>query len=117
MNRWTKESKIEKTYLMGRQMRAPGGSLAGLDRTRRGSFLDGGRRNLNPPSILASECGGKAFSPGKSSPAGPLSFLGLPPGGMNSRLTPNSKSDPCLFYFGLIYKFANKFIDSGLSAE
>jgi hypothetical protein len=28
-----KESKIEKTYLMGRQMRAPGGSPAGLDRT------------------------------------------------------------------------------------
>jgi hypothetical protein len=81
----------------------PGGSPAGLDRTRRKFSPDGGRRNLSPPSIPASECGGEAFSPGKSSPAGPLSFLGLSPGGLNSHLFQNLKGDPCLFYFGLIY--------------
>ena len=99
----TKESKIEKTCLLGRQIRAPGGSPAGLARTRRESSLDGGRRNLSASSIPTSESGGEALSPGPSSPPGPLSFLGLPPGGLNFHLFRNSKGDPCLFYFGLIY--------------
>jgi hypothetical protein len=105
--RFTEESKIEKTYLLCRQILAPGGSPAGLDRTRRKFSPDGGRRNLSPPSIPASECGGGAFSPGKSSPAGPLSFLGLSRGGLISRLFQNSKGVPCLFYFGLIYNLHN----------
>jgi hypothetical protein len=51
----------------------------------------------------ASECGGEAFSPGQSSPAGPLPFLGLPPGGLDSHLFQDLKADPCFFHFGLIY--------------
>jgi hypothetical protein len=43
---------------------------------------------LSPPSIPGYEGGGEAFSPGRPSPAGPLSFLGLPPGGDESRLHP-----------------------------
>jgi hypothetical protein len=101
-SRNTRESKIEKTHLPGRPIRAPGGSPAGLDRTRKGSSPDGGKRNLRPASIPACECGGEAFSPGRSSPAGPLSFVGLPPGGLNSPLLQNAKGDPCLSYFGII---------------
>jgi hypothetical protein len=70
---------MEKTYLLGRGTDRPRGSPAGLDRTRRWSSLGRVRRNLDLSSIPVSEGGGAAFSPGPSSPAGPLSFLGLPP--------------------------------------
>jgi len=58
----------------------PGGSPAGLDWTRQWSFLVGGGKNLCRPPIFTLDAGGKAFSLGSSSPAGPLSFLDLPPG-------------------------------------